>query len=89
MNCIQLDKKDYQMLKKNLMIISTMYSSGNRRVYISKIRLMYSENKLTLETIQKDIKYFKKLQVEAMNNVLNANAERLTEVIAILEKYTK
>lgn len=88
MENIQFEKSDYQSLIENLLIIQNIYPSGNRRDYISNLGLLYSSNKITLKTIQVGIIYFKILKATT-EDISIENAERLEEVIKILEKYDK
>lgn len=89
MEYIKLDKNDYQIVMKNLNVIPNIYPSGNRRAYIAKWGLIFCQNCVTLETIQEGLKYFKKLKREAEKEFLSENAEYLSEVVSILEKYNK
>ena len=89
MGYVQLKKTDYLTLMKNVLVISNMYPSGNRRAYISQLGLLYSSNKIPLEEIQKGAAYFKILRATVTEDISNENVERLTEVITILEKYDR
>ncbi len=69
MQNIQLEDKDYYILADNLLKAPFDYPSGNRSAYLSKLKLYYSFNRLTLETIRKYLKYYKprKAQVKMPN----------------------
>lgn len=60
-----------------------LYSSGNRRTYVAKIMLSYSNNQIDLETAKSDLKYFKKLLME---KDLNGSRKILAEIVETLEK---
>lgn len=84
MQYIQMEENDYQDLIKNMSKVSHMYSSGNRRSYLSKVMFSYLGNNKELEIMCSDLKYYKKLMAES---TVNEITECLKKIIATMEKY--